>query len=71
MTEAQIEEVIASYVAAAKRSQRAGFDGNDLLAAYNCLADQFWSPISNRRDDRWGLGRCCHSHASGSPTENG
>jgi len=54
MTEAEILEVIASYVAAAERSQRAGFDGNDLLAAYNCMADQFWSPISNKRDDRWG-----------------
>ena len=41
-------------MAAAERSKRAGFDGNDLLAAYNCLADQFWSPITNRRDDRWG-----------------
>ena len=54
MTEAEIEEVIDGFVAAAERSKRAGFDGNDLLAAYNCLTDQFWSPISNRRDDRWG-----------------
>ena len=54
MTEAEIEEVIDGFVAAAERSKRAGFDGNDLLAAYNCLADQFWSPITNRRDDRWG-----------------
>jgi 2,4-dienoyl-CoA reductase-like NADH-dependent reductase (Old Yellow Enzyme family) len=54
MTEAEIEEMIESFVAQAKREQAAGFDGVDLFAAYNCLIDQFWSPITNKRDDRWG-----------------
>ena len=54
MTEAEIEELIASFVEAARRDRDSGFDGVDLFAGYNCLIDQFWSPITNRRDDCWG-----------------
>ncbi len=54
MTEAEIEEVIESFVQQARRDRDAGFDGVDLFAGYNCLIDQFWSPLTNRRDDRWG-----------------
>lgn len=54
MTEAEVEELIESFVQAARRDFEAGFDGVDLFAGYNCLIDQFWSPLTNRRDDRWG-----------------
>ena len=54
MSEAEIEEVIAGYVAAARRAKESGFDGIELFAAYHALIDQFWTPSSNRRDDRWG-----------------
>jgi 2,4-dienoyl-CoA reductase-like NADH-dependent reductase (Old Yellow Enzyme family)/thioredoxin reductase len=54
MRETEINEVIECFTAAAKRCQAAGFDGVDLFAAYNALLDQFWSPWSNKRDDRWG-----------------
>lgn len=54
MTEAEIEETIAAFVAAAQRCQRAGFDGVEVWAAYHCLLDQFWTPFSNQRTDRWG-----------------
>lgn len=54
MREAEIEELIESFVAAARRDRESGFDGVDLFAGYNCLIDQFWSPITNQRDDRWG-----------------
>lgn len=54
MTEAEIEEVIAAFVAGARRAQAAGFDGVELFAAYHALIDQFWTPWSNRRTDRWG-----------------
>jgi 2,4-dienoyl-CoA reductase-like NADH-dependent reductase (Old Yellow Enzyme family)/thioredoxin reductase len=54
MTEAQIEELIAAFVAAARRDRESGFDGTDLFAGYNCLIDQFWSPLTNKRDDKWG-----------------
>jgi 2,4-dienoyl-CoA reductase-like NADH-dependent reductase (Old Yellow Enzyme family)/thioredoxin reductase len=54
MTEAEIEELIAAFVAAARRDRDSGFDGTDLFAGYNCLIDQFWSPLTNKRDDKWG-----------------
>jgi len=54
MTEPEIEEIIDSFVAAALRAQRSGFDGVELFGAYNGLIEQFWLPWSNRRTDRWG-----------------
>ncbi len=54
MNEAEIEEIIESFVEAARRAYEAGFDGVELFAAYNALIDQFWLPWNNRRDDRWG-----------------
>ena len=54
MSEAEIEEVIEGFVAAARRAQASGFDGVEIFAAYHALLDQFWTPFSNRRDDRWG-----------------
>ena len=54
MTEAEIDEVIEAFAQAARRAHAAGFDGVELFAAYHALIDQFWTPWSNRRDDRWG-----------------
>jgi 2,4-dienoyl-CoA reductase-like NADH-dependent reductase (Old Yellow Enzyme family) len=54
MTEAEIEELIEAHIAAAVRCQAAGFDGVEVWAAYHSLLDQFWTPWSNPRDDRWG-----------------
>ncbi len=54
MTEAEIEEVLEAFVRAAWRCKEAGFDGIELFAAYHALIDQFWTPWSNRREDRWG-----------------
>lgn len=54
MTEAEIEEMITAHVAAARRCKAAGFQGVEVWAAYHSLLDQFWTPWSNSRDDRWG-----------------
>jgi len=54
MTGAEIEEVVESFAQAARRAKESGFDGVELFAAYHALIDQFWTPWSNRRDDRWG-----------------
>ncbi|HIC13575.1 MAG TPA: oxidoreductase, partial [Gemmatimonadetes bacterium] len=54
INEDEIEELIQAFTKAALRDQAAGFDGVEIFAAYNCLIDQFWSPITNKRTDRWG-----------------
>lgn len=54
MTEVEIEELIAAHIAAARRCKAAGFQGVEVWAAYHSLLDQFWTPWSNSRDDRWG-----------------
>jgi 2,4-dienoyl-CoA reductase-like NADH-dependent reductase (Old Yellow Enzyme family)/pyruvate/2-oxoglutarate dehydrogenase complex dihydrolipoamide dehydrogenase (E3) component len=54
MSAVEIEETIAAFVQAARRCQKAGFDGVEVWAAYHCLLDQFWSPWSNTRTDEWG-----------------
>ena len=54
MSEREIEETIEGFVQAARRCFEAGFDGVEVWAAYHALLDQFWTPWSNRRDDKWG-----------------
>lgn len=54
MTEAEIETTIDGFVEAARRCHAAGFDGVEVWAAYHALPDQFWTPFSNQRDDKWG-----------------
>jgi len=54
MTENEIGEVIEAFAQAACRAKEAGFDGCELMAAYNANIEQFWSPATNRRDDKYG-----------------
>ena len=54
MSESQIQEIIEGFVQAAVRAQKAGFDGCELMAAYNAVIEQFWSRFTNRRSDRYG-----------------
>ncbi|MEI6098946.1 MAG: FAD-dependent oxidoreductase [Alphaproteobacteria bacterium] len=54
MTGAEIDELLAAHIAAAIRSQKAGFHGVEVWAAYHSLLDQFWTPWSNQRSDQWG-----------------
>jgi 2,4-dienoyl-CoA reductase-like NADH-dependent reductase (Old Yellow Enzyme family) len=54
MSEAEILDLVEAFGQAARRAHAAGFDGVELFAAYHALIDQFWTPWSNRRDDRWG-----------------
>lgn len=54
MTETDIDNSIEGFVQAAHRAKESGFDGVELFAAYHALIDQFWTPWSNRREDKWG-----------------
>ncbi len=54
MSEREIEETIDGFVQAARRCREAGFDGVEVWAAYHSILDQFWTPWSNRREDKWG-----------------
>ena len=57
LTETQILELIESYAQACVRAQAAGFDGVEIHGANTYLIQQFVSPHSNRRMDRWGEDR--------------
>jgi len=54
LTTAQVEQLVADFVSAARRAQQAGFDGVELHGAHGYILTQFLSPADNRRDDRYG-----------------
>lgn len=54
MTLGDIEKTIEDFGRAARRAQKAGFDGVQIHAAHGYLVSQFISPLSNQREDQWG-----------------
>ncbi|HEY9100440.1 MAG TPA: NADH oxidase, partial [Chitinimonas sp.] len=54
MSEADIAEVKTRFVRTAQLAERFGFNGVQIHAAHGYLLSQFLSPITNRREDRWG-----------------
>lgn len=56
MSAEEIETLIESFVAHARLAQKAGFDGVEIIGGGNMLLEQFWSSLSNRRQDAWGGG---------------
>ncbi|NRA68002.1 MAG: hypothetical protein HRU19_26200 [Pseudobacteriovorax sp.] len=50
----EIESIIEDFVQSALTVQEAGFDGVQIHSAHGYLSSQFLSPLSNRREDRWG-----------------
>ncbi len=54
MTEKEIEDTINAYGEATRRAIEAGFDGVEIHGANTYLIQQFFSPHSNRRTDKWG-----------------
>ncbi|NBV15552.1 NADH:flavin oxidoreductase/NADH oxidase family protein [Janthinobacterium sp.] len=54
MTEADIADVKQRFVRAAQLAQQFGFTGVQIHAAHGYLISQFLSPITNKRNDRWG-----------------
>lgn len=54
LTDAEIEEIITAFGEATRRAIEAGYDGVEIHGANGYLLQQFFSPHSNRREDRWG-----------------
>lgn len=54
LSEAEVEQLIEDFVAAAVRSERAGFDGVEIHGAHGYILCQFLSSEINRRTDRFG-----------------
>ncbi|MFJ8355475.1 NADH-dependent flavin oxidoreductase [Bacillus paramycoides] len=54
MTEEEINKIINAFGEATRRAIEAGFDGVEIHGANTYLIQQFFSPHSNRRTDKWG-----------------
>jgi 2,4-dienoyl-CoA reductase-like NADH-dependent reductase (Old Yellow Enzyme family) len=53
-SQADLEEVVSAFAAAARNAREVGFDGIEIHAAHGYLFDQFFWPGTNRRTDRYG-----------------
>ena len=54
LTEQEVEEMIHAFGETTRRAIEAGFDGVEIHGANGYLIQQFFSPHSNRREDRFG-----------------
>lgn len=54
MTVEQIHAVTQDFVAAALRAKEAGYDGVEIHSAHAYLLNQFYSPLTNQRQDEYG-----------------
>lgn len=54
LTSNEVEQTVKDFGQAVRRAIQAGFDGVELHGANTYLIQQFFSPNSNRRTDKWG-----------------
>ena len=54
MSTGEVEQLIADFIAAAVRAERAGFDGIELHGAHHYVLCSFLDAERNHRDDRYG-----------------
>ena len=57
LTAEEVDVTITKFGDAVNRAIKAGFDGVELHGANTYLIQQFYSPNSNQRDDKWGGSR--------------
>jgi NADPH2 dehydrogenase len=50
----EIEDLSYAFTVAAERAMKAGFDGVEVHGAHGFLLNQFFSPLTNRRSDKYG-----------------
>ena len=56
LTAEEIRELEQSFARSARRAVEAGYDGVEIHSAHGYLLDQFYSPLTNRREDEYGAG---------------
>ena len=54
LTEGEVEDIIKAFGDTTRRAIEAGYDGVEIHGANGYLIQQFFSPHSNRREDRYG-----------------
>lgn len=54
LREEEIQEIIHAFGETTRRAIEAGYDGVEIHGANTYLIQQFFSPHSNRRNDKWG-----------------
>ncbi|MDR6123400.1 2,4-dienoyl-CoA reductase-like NADH-dependent reductase (Old Yellow Enzyme family) [Bacillus sp. SLBN-46] len=54
LTDQEVESIIKDFGETTRRAIEAGYDGVEIHGANGYLIQQFFSPHSNRREDRWG-----------------
>lgn len=54
MSAGEINILIDRFIEHAREAKKAGFNGIEIVAGGNMLIEQFWSPITNFREDEWG-----------------
>lgn len=54
LTQAELQEIVASFRAAAQRALAAGFEMVEIHGAHGYLIHEFLSPLSNQREDEYG-----------------
>lgn len=54
LTREEINDIIDSFKYAALRVKMAGFDGVEIHSAHGYLLNQFFSPLTNKRNDEYG-----------------
>ena len=57
LTAEEVEQMIDKFGQAVRRAIQAGFDGVEIHGANTYLIQQFYSPNSNQRNDKWGGSR--------------
>jgi 2,4-dienoyl-CoA reductase-like NADH-dependent reductase (Old Yellow Enzyme family) len=54
LEEKEIHGIVEDFALAAERAMKAGFDGVELHGAHGFLLNQFFSPLINKRNDKYG-----------------